>query len=95
MNYKELVELDGKRTQGEWHIGHINEDYKELMDIECGGVDIAEDVVDFNASFIASAPEAVRMLKVAVRALELIGGNGNYGKGVARKALNEIKGEER
>jgi hypothetical protein len=62
-NYDRIQELDKKRTQGKWHIGHINEQCDVLMDVDSGEGEIAEDVYEDNAKFIAAAPQMAEMLR--------------------------------
>jgi len=71
MNVKDILELDSKRTQGDWAIGHINEniDTMDVISVLQGEI-IAEDVASHNAGLIATVPLMVEIIKEQQEALK-------------------------
>lgn len=69
LTFEELLELDEKRTQGEWKL-----DYYSVLD--GNGFEVADVCLTFsavaNGKFIAAAPEMMKLLKKYREALESI-----------------------
>lgn len=74
MKYEELLELDEKRTQGDWRVNRCEMDF---CHIACEGVEFVTvtdtaDIIPHNAQFIAAAPEMMKLLKKYRKALEWV-----------------------
>lgn len=57
---KELITICKSATSGPYHIGHINENFPDLMDVDnYEGICIAEDIEEKNANYFSRLNPAI------------------------------------
>ncbi len=64
IDLEKLKELANKAPKGPWHIGHINQNFDDLMDVESyDGINIGEDIVQQTANYLCAAnPQTILKL---------------------------------